>query len=102
MAKAPTASQRRHWEVIRELGCILRPMGIKHNCSYHATIHHLFCGAGGRKNHDLVVPLCRSAHIGPNGIDGRCNYSKKTWQAKFTTEQAMLDKVNALLNCHIE
>lgn len=101
-SKDPTAEQRAQWEVIRELGCILRPMGVRHVCQGRITIHHLFTGAGGRKNHDLVAPLCVEMHTGYNGIDGRRNYSKKKWQEKFATEQQMFDKVNELLNCHID
>lgn len=100
MANPPTKAQRDHWERVRDLGCILRPMGVRHRCLGYITIHHLFTGAGGRKNHDLVAPLCEAMHMGPDGIDGRRNYSKKTWQKKYASEQAMLDKVNKLLNCH--
>lgn len=86
-----TVKQRARWERLRALGCIVRRMGIAHPCFGGVTIQHCFTGAGGRKDHDQVVPMCWSTHIGPDGIDGRQNYSKRTWQEHFTTEQAMID-----------
>lgn len=80
MAKAPTAAQRRRWDRVANLGCLL--------CGGPATIHHLFTGAGGRKNHDRVAPLCYWHHLGPEGIDGR-KLSKKQWQEIHMTEDEM-------------
>ena len=91
MAKAPTAAQRRMWDKVASMGCLV--------CGGPATIHHLFTGAGGRKNHDRVAPLCYWHHIGPNGIDGRQKYSKKTWQVEFMTEAEMEGRVRAFLAC---
>lgn len=90
--KNATPAQRKRWEELREFGCILTRMGVPHVCRGRTTIQHCFTGAGGRKNHDLVVPLCEWMHTGPDGIDGRKNYSKQTWQDAYATEQAMLDK----------
>lgn len=89
MAKAPTIAQKRRWDKIAAMGCLV--------CGGPATIHHLYTGAGGRKNHESVAPLCWEHHVGPTGIDGRQKYSKKTWQAKFMTEGEMHARVNAYL-----
>jgi len=89
VAKQPTAEQKRRWNKISALGCLI--------CGGPATIHHLYTGAGGRKNHDRVAPLCWEHHVGRNGIDGRQAYSKKTWQAEFMTEAEMEARTNALL-----
>lgn len=59
-------------------------------CYGRNTIHHCFTGAGGRKNHRKVLPLCVGHHIGPQGIDGRV-MSKKKWQAIYGSEQELLD-----------
>lgn len=93
----PTAAQIRYREEVRELGCILGHLGIAHQCHYRITIHHTGTGGGGRKDHDKVVPICVTMHIGPDGIDGRQNYSKIDWQEKFCTEEAMLLKVDELI-----
>lgn len=88
MAKAPTAAQRRQWSKVAELGCLV--------CGATATIHHLYTGGGGRKNHDKVAPLCWAHHIGPEGIDGRV-MSKKQWQQKYFTEHEMEAMVRVML-----
>ncbi len=90
MSKQPTAAQRKRWSKVIALGCLI--------CGNHATLHHLFTGAGGRKNHDRVAPLCPEHHYGKNGIDGRQKYSKKTWQQTFMTEDEMEARTNALLS----
>lgn len=88
-AKAPTKAQRERWSRIAELGCLV--------CgAYQVTLHHLYCGAGGRKDHDKVVPLCIEHHLGREGIDGRV-MSKKQWQAKYMTEIEMELKTKQLL-----
>lgn len=97
-SKDPTAKQRARWERIRALGCILTRLSIPHACGGRITIQHCFTGGGGRKNHDLVVPLCEDYHTGPDGIDGRKNFSKKTWQETFATEHRMLAMTEYLMN----
>lgn len=57
MAKAPTAAERRHWERIIALGCLV--------CGARATVHHVTAGIhGGRvsRRHDRVTPLCPRHH----------------------------------------
>ncbi len=82
---------------MRALGCILNVMGIGHYCVPEITLHHTHVGAGGRKNHDLIVPLCWESHLGVYGIDGRYKISKIDWQEKFATEDAMLETVERML-----
>ncbi len=91
-SKNPTAAQRARWEVLRAFGCILTHLGVAHACGSRVTIQHCFTGGGGRKDHDKVVPLCEDYHTGPDGIDGRQRYSKRTWQETFATEERMLEK----------
>ena len=83
-----TKKQRERWNRIAELGCLI--------CGGPATIHHLFTGAGGRKNHDRVAPLCWEHHVGREGIDGRV-MSKKVWQAKYMSEPEMELMVKTML-----
>lgn len=89
-----TVAQRRRWEQLRSLGCILTHMWIPHRCIGAITIHHCGTGGGSHKDHDKVVALCWNAHQGPDGIDNKGaggKYSKKTWQQTFCTEQEMLE-----------
>lgn len=88
----PTAAQRKRWDTIVRMGCILTFMGLFHECRGRITIHHCGTGGGGRKDHDKVVPLCLAMHTGPDGIDGR-KISKREWQAKYANEAAMLAAV---------
>lgn len=96
-SRKPTAAQIRHREAVRALGCILTHMGIAHACHGRITAHHIGTGGGSRKNHDKQVALCAAMHTGPDGIDGRVNYSKIDWQDAFATEEAMLEKTHQLL-----
>lgn len=89
----PTAQQIKRWGQIINMGCILNFMGIFHDCRGRTTIHHCGTGGGGRKDHDKVVPLCANMHTGADGIDGKKNISKRGWQAKYCTEEEMLEAV---------
>lgn len=86
MAKAPTKKQRERWEKIRALGCIL--------CGGIASIHHLGTGAGGRKDHDKVIPLCWAHHQGSDGIH---TLGRKVWQVIYGNEEELLEKLGRLL-----
>ena len=87
---SPTKQQRARWSRIAEMGCMI--------CASPAEIHHCFTGAGGRKNHDKVIPLCPEHHRGAQGIDGRYyGMSKKKWQSIYGTEQELLDKLESML-----
>lgn len=91
--KQPSAAQKRRWNALTELGCIVSAL---HQCGPRLTIHHCFTGAGGRKDHWKTICLCWNLHLGPEGIDGQA-MSKRAWQAKFGAEQALLEKTNKLL-----
>jgi hypothetical protein len=88
-----TEAQKKRWDSLVHIGCILNRMNVPHECRGRITIHHLFTGAGGRKNHDLVAPLCANMHIGSGGIDGRQKLSKRAWQETYCTEAAILAAV---------
>ena len=88
MANQPTKAQRARWEQIRALGCIVCQ-------AWAAEIHHCFTGGGGRKDHDKVIPLCNRHHVGD--LHGIHKIGRKTWQQAYSTEQELLDKVEAML-----
>jgi hypothetical protein len=81
----PTIEDRRHWESVRSLGCMAR--GCK---SKHPEIHHCGTGAGGRKNHMLVIGLC---HLHHRGLQGIHTLSRRVWEALYGTEQEHLASV---------
>jgi hypothetical protein len=83
----PTPAQRKKWERIRAIGCII--------CSGQASIHHCETGMGGRKDHDKVIPLCYAHHQGYIGIH---EIGRKLWQEQFGTEQELMEKTDRLLN----
>lgn len=86
--KRPTAAQRRMWNQIAALGCIL--------CGRPAEIHHCGTGGGGRKNHDYVIPLCPEHHRGVDGIDGG-TMSKRNWQQVYGSERELHEKTLKML-----
>lgn len=83
---APTKAQRARWSRIADFGCII--------CASPACIHHAHTGSGGRKNHDIVLPLCHFHHQGAQGIH---TLGRKAWQKKYGTEQELLDKLESML-----
>jgi len=85
MSKQPTKAQRERWARIAELGCVI--------CGSNQTeIHHALTGAGGRKNHDLVLPLCYNHHRGSHGIH---TLGRKRWVYHYGTEKELLDKLSS-------
>ncbi len=93
-AKPPTENQKRLWFKLRELGCIV--------CSsqVNTTIHHCGTGAGGRKNHDYVIPLCHRHHLGEMGIDRReygASEEVIDWESLFGSERELHEKAMAML-----
>lgn len=92
-ARPATRQERLRWELIRALGCILN---LKLECYGSTEIHHCGTGAGGRKNHKKVIPLCYGHHRGHNGIDGNA-ISKRAWQARYGSEEKLLKRVERRL-----
>lgn len=82
MSKALTTKQQALWDKLREFGCVI--------CRAPAAIHHCFTGAGGRKDHDKVLPLCHYHHQGDQGIH---TLSRRIWEEKYSTETELLEKV---------
>ena len=61
-------------------------------CEGRITIHHCGTGAGGRKDHKKVIPLCWGHHQGPQGIDGK-RMSKRAWQEIYGSEEKLLKRL---------
>lgn len=84
----PTARHRKYWDKVCATGCIIA------GCERWAGIHHCFTGAGGRKDHFKVLPLCHFHHQGDEGIDAKHNgspQSKKAWMKKYGTEEELIE-----------
>jgi len=92
VANDPTPKQRAHWEKVRELGCIVGPAI---GCEGDIEIHHCLTGAGGRKNHNSIVPLCYGHHRGREGIH---TISRRVWQNKYGHEVILMVKVQDRLD----
>lgn len=90
------AAQRKRYEAIVNIGCIVGKVVSELGCSGRITIHHCFTGAGGRKDHASTIPLCWEHHLGKSGIDGK-SISKRAWQAKYTSEGVLLAATELLL-----
>lgn len=87
-ARPPNAEEKRHWARVCQLGCLI--------CRRPATIHHTGTGAGGRKDHMKVLPLCYHHHQGDEGIDAKHNgspQSKRAWQGIYGLEEDLLAQV---------
>lgn len=80
----PTLEEKRYHAKVRELGCIV------HLCGAPAAVHHAETGAGGRKDHMKVLPLCYHHHQGDQGIH---TLGRRRWQAIYGTEQELMAKV---------
>lgn len=91
-ARPATATERRHWDRVRALGCIIGGFF----CQGRTTIHHCGTRRGGRKDHMKVIPLCWEHHLGATGIDGK-RMSFAEWQKQFGTEEEHLARVATLL-----
>lgn len=85
-ARPATRQERLRWDLIRALGCIVAGST---PCEGAITIHHCCTGAGGRKDHAKVIPLCWGHHLGAQGIDGK-RMSKRAWQDKYGSEEKLL------------
>lgn len=81
MSKGPTSAQIKLWREMHEIHCVI--------CGWYETeIHHIETGAGGRKNHDRVIPLCYRHHRGAEGIHF---IGRKPWRNQFGTEQELFN-----------
>lgn len=84
-SRPPNAEERRHWGKVRALGCQATGCNAK-----HPEIHHCFTGAGGRKDHMAVIPLCHRHHRGEQGIH---MLSRKVWEQIYGSEAQHLQHV---------
>lgn len=84
----PTREQRDRWTRLCALGCIIS------GCGNAPNIHHCATGAGGRKDHNKVLPLCHRHHQGDLGIH---TLSRRVWEPIYGTEQELMDKAERLL-----
>lgn len=67
-------------------------------CASQCEIHHCNTGAGGRKNHDLVIGLCYLHHRGEQGIHFM---GRKKWQAIYGSENDFLQKLDLMLATNV-
>lgn len=88
------AEEKAHCEKVRALPCIIS----NHECDGRTTLHHTGTGAGGRKNHMRVLPLCIVHHLGDRGIDSLTGaMSRREWEQTYGTEKELLEKLEEKL-----
>jgi hypothetical protein len=91
--KPATKAQKEWMERVRRLGCrVCRNLNLGDT---PAAIHHCLTGAGGRKDHWKVLPLCHYHHQGEQGIH---TLGRKVWQAKYGTEEQLMQQVREELS----
>lgn len=100
----PNAAQRRRWQSLAEMGCIVGLLR-KGRCKGRRTIHHLYTSGASphreaRANHDNTICLCHNHHQGKEGIDRReygATEEVFDWESAFGTETYFLEETNRLL-----
>ncbi len=60
------------------------------------VIHHCGTNAGGRKDHDKVIPLCIPHHIRESDI-GIHKMGHRAWEALYGTEEEHMEKCREIL-----
>ena len=83
-------AERDYLSRVADLGCII--------CKMDAEIHHIRTGQGmGKKASNYeVIPLCPNHHR--NGGHGIAFHAgKKAFEAKYGTQQELMDKTNQLI-----
>ena len=89
MKKRPNKAEREHMNRIAGMGCVI--------CERPAEIHHIRQGMGlGQRAKVIggVIPLCPDHHR--NGGHGVAIHAgRKTWEAKYGTEQDLLIQIES-------
>lgn len=81
-----TAAEKRHLDAVASLPCLVcgrQPVEIHHVRRYGET-----------RKHKKVVPLCPEHHRGTEGLHA---LGKKEWERRYMTQDAMLERVEQLL-----
>jgi hypothetical protein len=110
MKQPPTKEEQIFMNKVAELGCIVSitieddyGMLEKVRCEQPPELHHprYDVGASQRSSHYNVIPLCERHHrTGGKGV--AIHSGKKTWEAKFGTEEELIEKRNQLLGVDYE
>jgi hypothetical protein len=91
--KQATKAQKEWMDRVRSLGCrVCRNLGLGET---PASTHHCLTGAGGSRDHWKVLPLCHFHHQGEQGIH---TLGRKVWQAKYGTEEQLMQQVREELS----
>jgi len=100
MPRSPDAAQKRHWDAVAQLNCLLTgaPATIAH--CHGGSIIDTFGraanpGMGQRQNHWLVIPLSKELHQGHYGLDTYAG-GVWEWESLHQSQVIMLEWV-----CHL-
>lgn len=75
MSKKPTQTEKAHMQAVSDLSCVACIERGQHETV--AEIHHCGTGAGGRRNHMNVVPLCPHDHRFANSVNKLGKYRRE-------------------------
>ena len=82
--------RRERFDALSELGCAI--------CGMPPQIHHLigtkWRGMGQKSDDRNTIPLCLHHHTGAEGVH---TIGKKTWEAKYGTQEELLEQTEAKL-----
>ena len=85
----PTAADKRHFQAVAELGCIICK-------SPYANIHHSRHGLGmGQRDHTKVIPLCKLCH--QDGMVISRHGMPKEFRETYGSDAMLVLQVNELL-----
>ena len=83
--------RKERFDRLSEMGCIV--------CGQPPQIHHLigvkYRGMGQKADDQYTIPLCLDHHTGAEGIH---TLGKRPWEAKYGTQEELLEKTNDKLD----
>ena len=100
MPKNLTASEKRYYALVAELGCYVGRnfpevnAGEIPDCGGYVNIHHALL-AGVPRGNDKVIPLCTNHHVQwtPLGLGGSVHNGTESFEEKYGTQEEMLEWV---------
>jgi len=107
-AKPPTKSERKRWDLFREIGCVYCWLFLGHR-GFEADVGHLLDG-GVRRGHSETVPSCFYHHRGilPTGCPDRATARRdlgpsltdgsRPFRDRFGSDDRVLALVNRLID----
>ena len=82
-----TKAEKEHLAAVKQLPCVV--------CrGWPVHVHHIGTGAGGRRDHMKVIPLCERHHMGEDGIH---KIGRRKFAAMYGSEKELLERTQLWL-----